>query len=41
MSQFWEEPTDKIDWEAQTIRLLIVAISEVARTSLSFRTCGS
>jgi hypothetical protein len=41
MSQYWEEPTDKIDWEAQTIRLLIEAISEVARTSLSFRTRGS
>jgi hypothetical protein len=41
MSQYWEEPTDKIDWEAQTIRLLIEAISEVAGTSLSFRTRGS
>jgi hypothetical protein len=26
MSQYWEEPTDKIDWEAQTIRLLIEAV---------------
>jgi hypothetical protein len=38
MSQYWEEPTDKIDWEAQTIRLLIEAVCDVARTSLSFRT---
>jgi hypothetical protein len=38
MSQYWEEPTDKIDWEAQTIRRLIEAVCEVARTPLSFRT---
>jgi hypothetical protein len=38
MSQYWEEPTEKIDWEAQTIRLLIEAVCDVARTSLSFRT---
>jgi hypothetical protein len=37
MSHYWEEPTDKIDWEAQTIRLLIEAVCDVARTSLSFR----
>ena len=38
MSQYWEEPTDKIDWEAQIIRLLIEAVCYVARTPLSFRT---
>jgi hypothetical protein len=38
MSQYWEEPTDKIDWEAQAIRLLIEAVCDVARTPLSFLT---
>lgn len=38
MSQYWEEPTDKIDWEAQTIRLLVEAVCDVAGTPLSFRT---
>jgi hypothetical protein len=38
LSQYWEEPTDKINWEAQTIRLLIEAVCDVARASLSFRT---
>jgi hypothetical protein len=41
MSQYWEEPTDKIDWEAQAVRLLIEAVCDVARTPLSFRTRGS
>jgi hypothetical protein len=41
MSQYWEEPTDKIDWEAQTIRLLIEAVCNVARTPLSSWTRGS
>jgi hypothetical protein len=40
MSQYWEEPTDKIDWEAQAIRLLIEAVCDVAQTPLSFRACG-
>jgi hypothetical protein len=40
MSQYWEEPTDKIDWEAQAVRLLIEAVCDVARTPLSFRTRG-
>ncbi len=38
MSQYWEEPTDEIDWESQIIRLLIEAVCDVARTPLSFRT---
>ncbi|WP_316171401.1 MULTISPECIES: hypothetical protein [unclassified Bradyrhizobium] len=37
MSQYWEEPTDKIDWEAQAVRLLIEAVCDVARTPLPFR----
>ena len=37
MSQYWEEPIDKIDWEAQIIRLLIEAVCHVARTPMSFR----
>jgi hypothetical protein len=40
MSQYWEEPTEKIDWEAQAIRLLIEAVCDVARTPLSFSTRG-
>jgi hypothetical protein len=40
MSQYWEEPTEKIDWEAQAVRLLIEAVCDVARTPLSFRTGG-
>jgi hypothetical protein len=38
MSQYWEEPTDKIDWEAQAVRLLIEAVCDVASTPLLFRT---
>jgi hypothetical protein len=41
MSQYWEEPIDKIDWEAQAIRLLIDAVCDVARNPLPFRTRGS
>ena len=37
ISQYWEEPAGKIDWEAQVVRLLIEA---VARTPLSFLTGG-
>jgi phage tail tape-measure protein len=36
MSQYWEEPAGKIDWEAQVVRLLIEAVCEVARTPSSF-----
>jgi hypothetical protein len=38
MSQYWEEPTDQIDWEAQAIRLLIEAVCDVARKPLSLLT---
>ena len=36
MSQYWEEPAGKIDWEAQVVRLLIVAVCDAARTPPSF-----
>jgi hypothetical protein len=38
MSQYWEEPTDKIEWEAKIIRSLIEAVCEVACTPLSYET---
>ena len=41
MSQYWEEPAGKIEWEAQVIRLLIEAVCDVARTPSSFLTRGS
>jgi hypothetical protein len=37
MSQYWEEPIDKIDWEAQAMRQLIEAVCDFARTPLPFR----
>ncbi|WP_315701879.1 MULTISPECIES: hypothetical protein [unclassified Bradyrhizobium] len=40
LSQCWEAPIDKIDWEAQAIRLLIEAVCDVARTPLHFRNAG-
>jgi len=40
MSQYWEQPADKIDWEAQAIRLLIEAVCDVARTPLPLRARG-
>jgi hypothetical protein len=36
MSQYWEEPAGKIDWEAQVVRLLIEAVCDAARTPPSF-----
>jgi hypothetical protein len=36
MSQYWEDPADKIEWEAQVIRLLIEAICDAAGTPPSF-----
>jgi hypothetical protein len=29
-SQYWNEPIDKIDWEARAVRLLIEAVCNVA-----------
>jgi hypothetical protein len=37
MSQYWEAPIDRIDWDARTIRLLIEAVCDFARTPLPFR----
>jgi hypothetical protein len=41
MSQYWEEPAGKLDWEAQVVRLLIEAVCDVTRTPSSFLTRGS
>jgi hypothetical protein len=41
MSHYWEEPIDKIDWEAQAIRQLIEAVCDFARTPLPFRSVTS
>ncbi len=37
VSQYWEEPLDQIDWEAQAVRRLIEAVCEIARTPLPFK----
>jgi hypothetical protein len=37
MSQYWEAPIDRIDWDARAVRLLIEAVSDIARTPLPFR----
>jgi hypothetical protein len=37
MSQYWDDPLDQIDWDAQAVRLLIEAVCGVARTPLPFR----
>jgi hypothetical protein len=37
MSQYWEAPIDRIDWDARAVRLLIEAVCDVARTPLPFR----
>lgn len=34
MSHYWEEPIDKIDWEAQAMRQLIEAVCDFAHTPL-------
>jgi hypothetical protein len=34
MSHYWEEPIDKIEWEAQAIRQLIEAVCDFARMPL-------
>ena len=38
LSQYWEAPIDRIDWDARAVRLLIEAVCDVARTPLPFRT---
>ena len=37
LSQYWDAPIDKIDWDARAVRLLIEAICDVARTPLLYR----
>jgi hypothetical protein len=37
MSQYWEAPIDRIDWDAQAMRLLIEAVCDLAHTPLLFR----
>jgi len=37
MSQYWEAPIDRIDWDARAARLLIEAVCDFARTPLPFR----
>jgi hypothetical protein len=36
-SQYWEASVDKLDWDAQAVRLLIEAVCDVASTPLPFR----
>lgn len=38
LSQYWEAPADRIDWNARAARLLIEAVCDVAGTPLPFRT---
>ena len=38
MSHYWDAPIDRVDWDARTVRLLIEAICDVARTPLPFAT---
>ena len=40
MSQYWEDPLDQIDWDAQAVRLLIEAVCDVGGTPLPFRHAG-
>lgn len=37
LSQYWEAPIDRIDWDARTVRLLIEAVCDVAHRSLLLR----
>jgi len=37
VSEYWEQPVDKVDWEAKAVRLLIEAVCELARVPLPFR----
>ena len=37
MSQYWEAPLDRIDWDAQAIRQLIEAVCKLAHKPLPFR----
>jgi hypothetical protein len=37
LSQYWEVPIDRIDWDAGAVRLLIEAVCDVAHTPLLYR----
>jgi hypothetical protein len=37
LSQYWEAPIDRIDWDARAVRLLIEAICDVAHIPLLLR----
>jgi hypothetical protein len=37
MSEYWDAPIDKIDWDARAVRLLIEAVCKGACLSLPFR----
>jgi hypothetical protein len=37
LSQYWEAPIDRIDWDARAVRLLIEAVCDVAHTPLLLR----
>jgi hypothetical protein len=37
MSEYWDAPIDKIDWDARAVRLLIEAVCESVGLSLPFR----
>ena len=37
LSHYWDGPIDRLDWDAQAIRLLIEAVCEFAKTPLVFR----
>jgi hypothetical protein len=37
MSEHWEAPIDRIDWDAQAVRLLIEAVCDFAGTPLHLR----
>jgi hypothetical protein len=37
MSEYWDAPIDKIDWDSRAVRLLIEAVCENAGLSLPFR----
>lgn len=40
MSQYWEAPIDRIDWDARAVRLLIEAVCNVAHSPLPLRDVG-
>jgi|SRR5258705_5979815 hypothetical protein len=37
LSQYWDAPIDRIDWDARAVRLLIEAVCQVAHVPLPFR----